>query len=478
MILPNAILDFFLIFKENKDILGLNERNLEYLRPNNKKRARRIADNKLLTKKILKKHNIPTPIIIAQIRNIDELNNFDWNSLPKSYALKPKSGFEGRGIIVISGKSNKTGKFIKTDGRRIDFIELEERVLRILDGEYSLRNEPDTAFFETKVKTHRNLSPYAYKGVPDIRVIVYNKVPVMAELRLPTKASDGKANLHRGGIIVGIDMASGTTTTAVQYDTIIENHPDNDVLLSGIKIPFWSKVLDLAVRCQTITDIGFLGADIVIDDKLGPMVMELNARPGLGIQIANQDGLKGRLLRVKGLKIKTIERGVNVGKNLFGGDIEESIEEISGKRVVGIMEKAKFFKYNSEETVSVNVKNDTGAYSTSISYEIAESLGYKEILEYFNSLPFEKKNLTSTEARSNTKEWNKVAIENPNLIRLKIVKSGNGVSIRPVILISFEMSGIKVETRATIEDREGLRFPVIIGRRDLRKYLIDTSKRV
>jgi len=38
----------------------------------------------------------------------------------------------------------------------------------------------------------------------------------MAMLRLPTKESGGKANLQQGAIGLGIDMASGVTTSAVQ----------------------------------------------------------------------------------------------------------------------------------------------------------------------------------------------------------------------------------------------------------------------
>ena len=53
-----------------------------------------------------------------------------------------------------------------------------------------------------------------------------------------------------------------------------------------------------------------MGADIAIDRDHGPVFLELNARPGLSIQIANLDGLLGRLQRVEGLKIKTAEKGV------------------------------------------------------------------------------------------------------------------------------------------------------------------------
>lgn len=476
MISLNYFEDIVAAVSNREEVLGLNERNLKYLRPNNRKQARRIADNKIITKKLLTKNKVSTPKLLAQIRSLNDLENFDWKTLPKTFVLKPKKGYQGQGILVVTAKSNRTGKWILNDGRTIELDDIKNRVLRILDGEYSLRNENDTAFFEELIICHEKLAQVAYKGVPDIRVIVYNKVPVMAELRLPTKASDGKANLHRGGIIVGIDMASGTTTTAVQYNSIIEYHPDNGKILSGIKIPFWSKILELSVKCQVITGIGFLGADIVVDQRYGPMVIELNARPGLGIQIANQDGLRGRLNRIKGLKIKTIQRGVNVAKSLFGGDIEESIEEISGKQLIGVIEKANFIKSDDDEKIAVKVKNDTGAFRTSISYEIAKKLGLEKTLEYFNNLDFDKKNINREDAISIKRQWNKIAREDKNIKRLKVVKASNGVKIRPVINVKFEMSGITVETNATLEDREGMAYPVIIGARDLKKFLIDTSK--
>ena len=119
----------------------------------------------------------------------------------------------------------------------------------------------------------------------------------MAMLRFPTKSSDGKANLQQGAIGVGIDLATGTTTTAVLgKNKIIEYVPGTRLLLSGIKIPYWNDILKLAVRAQEISGLGFLGADIAIDKSHGPvMVIELNARPGLSIQIANLAGLKERL---------------------------------------------------------------------------------------------------------------------------------------------------------------------------------------
>src|SRR5690606_28440359 len=57
----------------------------------------------------------------------------------------------------------------------------------------------------------------------------------------------------------------------------------------------WDVILDISSRCYELTGLGYIGVDIVLDRDLGPLVLELNARPGLAIQIANGQGLARRL---------------------------------------------------------------------------------------------------------------------------------------------------------------------------------------
>jgi hypothetical protein len=54
-------------------------------------------------------------------------------------------------------------------------------------------------------------------------------------------------------------------------------------------------MLELAARSYELTGLGYQGIDIVLDRDKGPLLLELNARPGLAIQIANQAGLGPRL---------------------------------------------------------------------------------------------------------------------------------------------------------------------------------------
>ena len=450
--------------------MGMNARNLIYIRPNNLKSAKRLADDKLRCKKVLKKAGVPVPKLLKSIRSHEDLFNFDFDKLPNSFVLKPNFGFGGDGILVVYGRKKGSEKiWVKADRSPVTEDHLRTHVKNILDGSFSRTGMGDVAFFEERIKLYKGFKPYAFRGVPDIRIIVYNRVPVMAMMRIPTEASGGTSNLHRGGIGVGIDMATGVTTTAIQYDRLVEKSP-NGLLLSGIKIPYWKDILELAIKAQDVSRLGYLGADIAIDRERGPVFMELNARPGLSIQVANQDGLLSRLHRVEGLKIKTIRRGVTLAQNLFGGEIEEEIEGLSGKRIIGTEEKIKIMGRNNQEII-VKAKIDTGADRTSISHKLAARLGFKETVEEFQKRKTdfsELKNLTKKERLSRFKGI-------PYVESMTITHSSHGTSYRPTVRVKLVMDKQLINTRVTIVNREHLKYPIIIGRKNLKKFLVEVK---
>ncbi|HCU70742.1 MAG TPA: hypothetical protein DIC35_03220 [Candidatus Moranbacteria bacterium] len=467
----------FQFFKNSKKLLGMNSRNLEFIRPYNLRGAKRLADDKLLSKKILRKNEIAIPRLIAKIKTIEDLENFDWQSLPTSFALKPSRGFGGEGIVVVYGKKkNRNDAWIKADRSIVTIDDLRNHIRNILDGSFSLSNTPDVAFFEERLQLLKLFKPYCYKGIPDIRIIVFNKVPIMAMLRLPTKESHGKANLQQGAVGVGIDMATGVTTTAIQgKSSFIEKIPDTELSVSGLKIPYWKDMLTLAVKTQKISKLGFLGVDVAIDKNLGPVILELNARPGLSIQVANLAGLAERLKRVSGLKIQTIAKGVRMGMDLFGGEIEEELEEISGKKVIGTIEKVRLMGKNGKE-IEVEAKIDTGAFSTSIDTKIALELGFEDVLKYFSSLDLPK-NFSREESKKIEEDLKRKYLEkHPDLADIIIIYSSSGVSVRPKIKISFILDGITITSKVNVIDRSELNYSAIIGKQDLRKFLIDVNK--
>lgn len=464
------------MYKNRKRVLGLNERGLKYIRKYNKPSAIDIADNKLRTKEILNAADIPTPHLIDVIPDQQAFHDFDWTQLPKSFVMKPVMGLEGGGIELLYNK-DKQGRWIKSNKSKVDVTQLKQKGRGILEGRYSLYNNPDVIMFEERIKPHKSFKYYTYKGTPDIRVIIFNKIPIMAMLRLPTRQSEGKANLDKGAIGVGIDIAKGATTNAIQGKSgKIEFIPGTRLRVSGLKIPYWNQILEYSIRAQEATGLYFAGIDFLIDRDKGPVIVEMNARPGLSIQLANEDGLRWRLGKAKNVKVKTNDKGIRLAKDLFGGEIDEEIASVSGKEVIGIHETITLIDGDNKEHL-VKAKIDTGADSSSIDIDLARKLGYSELIEQI-----EKENLPSGMGREEGYKLQDELRETlvpkyEDLADIRYVGSSHGASLRPYIKVNMVIRETKFETLASIYDRSKLSYPVIIGRKSLSRFLVDPSKR-
>lgn len=465
-------------FLANKDkVLGMNKRNLYYIRKYNLAAAKEVADNKLLTKEFLTKANIPTPKTIKVIKDRHELVDFDLNTLPNEFVMKPVSGLEGGGIEIFYNR-DKEGNWIRADKSKMSLGNLRQHCSNILNGQYSLGQEPDSILFEERVKTHKAFKYYSYKGSPDIRVIVYNNIPIMSYLRLPTKESDGKANLALGALGAGIDIANGRTISAIQgkYGEI-DYIPHSKLSVRGLRIPYWNKILRYAIETQKATNLKFAAVDFLIDRDLGPQVVEINARPGLSIQLANKDGLRWRLRKAQGLKITSTEHGIRLGQELFGGEIENSVKLITGKEILGIYENVTIYNPDdNKKYVETKTKIDTGADSTSIDTTIARKLGFDKIMELVESKDLLKEVDTKNLSKSTDELTEKYKKDYPELQSIVAVKSSHGLSIRPYVNIELKLKDTQFVTSASIFDRGHLKYPIIIGRKSLSNFLVDPSK--
>jgi alpha-L-glutamate ligase-like protein len=433
-------------------ILGLNARTQSFAYRYNSHHGKNIADSKIQTAGVLRDANIPHPKIYKKFRNPGDVTSFDWNNLPDKFALKPSRGFGGEGIIVVKkrlsnkqissavmkNKSTNNPIWITTNRERVTASDLKLHTLDILEGAYSMGNEPDVAFVQEYVGRHPVFRRYAYRGTPDIRIIVFNKVPVMAMLRLPTKESGGRANLHQGAVGVGVDIATGITTKAIWHGDQIVFKPGTERKLRGIKIPNWDQILEMAVSTQIASHLGYIGVDIVLHPEKGPMVLEMNAQPGLQIQLANMEGLRRRLDRVDDLEVRDAEHGVKIAKALFAGRFANAIAAKEGVKTIHVWEDIKVVSSTGYKHL-VKAKIDTGAWKTSIDKNLADSLG------------LENKN---------------------NILWTKEVKSSFGSERRRVISLTFYLAGRRIITIANVADRSGLRSQIIIGRRDLEGFLI------
>lgn len=278
----------------NEGVLGLNKRNGDYILRFNPRRLYPLVDDKLKTKHLALQSGIAVPALYGVIET-----QHDIRRLPqivanhKEFALKPAHGSSGDGIIVVAGRS--AARYRTISGALLDDDYLSHHLSNAINGQFSLGGVQDVVIVEYMVQFSSLFERISFQGVPDIRVIVFRGFPVMAMVRLPTRGSHGKANLHQGAVGSGIDLATGMTLEGVIATEVVAHHPDTAQPIAGLQIPEWDRILDIAARCYELTGLGYIGVDIVLDRDLGPLVLELNARPGLAIQIANRQGLLRRL---------------------------------------------------------------------------------------------------------------------------------------------------------------------------------------
>lgn len=283
-------------------VLGLNRRNGDYIQKWNLRRFFPLVDDKVLCKTRLQECGLAVPELIAIVSFMQQSSHLgELLGEQTEFVIKPAHGSGGDGILVI--KDRKLDYFVDTDGRLVQQEDVEHHLTNVIGGLYSLGGQPDVAMVESLVHFDPAFSDLTFHGVPDIRVIVYRGFPVMAMARLPTRMSHGKANLHQGAIGVGVDIGSGITIGGVSGNDAVSAHPDTGAAIAGFQVPHWSRIVAMSARCYEAVGLGYVGVDIVLDRDLGPLILELNARPGLNIQIANRAGLQARLSAVDQLEV-------------------------------------------------------------------------------------------------------------------------------------------------------------------------------
>jgi alpha-L-glutamate ligase-like protein len=275
-------------------ILGMNRRNASCILDHNPRAKYPIVDDKLRMHDLCRQIAVPTPQVYLDVSSYAVLSRLpELLTSLDDFVIKPNRGSAGRGVLVIVGRDGKY--FLRHNGEKLGIDALRQHISDILSGMYSLGGQPDRAMLQQRVRLHPAFAAISYKGIPDVRVILYRNEPAMAMLRLPTKQSNGRANLHQGGIGTGVDMETGITNHAVQRNRVVQRHPDTGNPLVGMRVPYWDDVLEMSRRVARAVGLGYIGVDIVVDVNEGPMLLEANARPGLAIQIANGTGLMPRL---------------------------------------------------------------------------------------------------------------------------------------------------------------------------------------
>lgn len=302
-----------------RGVLSINRRNSDYVLRYNQRKLYPLVDDKLKTKRLALQAGIAVPPLYELIETEHHVRKLEELLQPYSnFVIKPARGAGGDGIIVITDRV--FGRYRQINGKLLTTQELSYHLSCLLSGAYSLGGHPDYAIIEHRVVVDPVFAEVSYEGVPDIRIINLLGYPAMAMVRLPTRLSGGKANLHQGAIGTGVNLASGLTLGGVFHNDAIDYHPDTLKPIVDIQVPYWDKILEIAAGCYELTDLGYLGVDIVLDKEQGPLMLELNARPGLNIQIANREGVLQRYRTIEAhaaLGKESIPARVNFSKQQF-----------------------------------------------------------------------------------------------------------------------------------------------------------------
>ncbi|MBD3250601.1 MAG: hypothetical protein GF381_03475 [Candidatus Pacebacteria bacterium] len=357
-------------------ILGMNARNQLYVSRNSRK-SKSICHSKYATKVLLLNEGIPTAQVYGILATIEDVNEFPWSTMEKDFVIKPTNGHGGKGVVAFDKKYKRSDVWKDVVGKRWNLDQLKLHCFDILEGQYSSHGEAPKVILEERIVSHPRLLQYSYKGTPDVRIVIFNGIPIMSYMRLPTEESGGRANQNQGALGVGIDIGSGLTTYAAAHKTeLIQYLPGTEIELRGIQIPYWKKSLLTAVKAANAAGLVYSGIDLFIDQEKGPVVVELNYRPGLSIQIANQAGLRDRLERVENLNVLDAEHGVRIGRALFAQNYFESSEErltiISPKEEVAVFGDRDEFK---KTTAFIK----TGRQKSAIASDLARDLGLIDI---------------------------------------------------------------------------------------------------
>lgn len=303
-------------------ILGMNCRNRDFIGTYNPRSLFPLVDDKLKTKLLAQEYDVATPQLFFVINAQFEISHIEDKLMAlDAFAVKPAKGSGGKGILVIVGR--RGDKFIKSSGAELTIDDIRRHMTNTLAGLYSLGGKPDVVIVEDLIQFDDYFKDFSYEGVPDIRIIIFKGYPVMAMLRLATRKSDGKANLHQGAVGVGLDITTGRALNAVQHSKPVTLHPDTKNPLNAIQIEDWRNWLLIASRCYEMTGLGYIGTDLVLDKTRGAQLLELNARPGLSIQVANGRGLLPRLRHVEAIKERmhrTPEQRVDYAMKTFTAD--------------------------------------------------------------------------------------------------------------------------------------------------------------
>lgn len=417
-------------------ILWNNARNLLYIKKFNDKKAIRLANNKLETKIFLWERWIPFAKTYWIISNRNELYEFDFSYLPKkTFIIKPNQWSKGNWILIVKNISKEENLKPKEKNNFLNFIiKKREKIvpyktipthkkelyhiwektindptfrrylLDIIDGKFSMNMGWDKVIIEEKLTPGELFKDFCEYGLADIRIIVFNLVPIATMIRVPTKYSNGKANLAQWWLGLGIEICTGKITSMLRKNKVYTHKfPKEFAHFFGKQIPYRKDILFLSSKAQYYVNLGYLALDRVITNE-GPKLLEINARAWLEVQKVTNTPLEKILEKIEDLNIQDPEKWVEIAKTLFS---KESNDIIKQQKILYLSQYGKLiFKWDEEEIIDIIVEIDLNKQNNYVSQNIYEKIKQKSdfLLDiYQNDIAIKKPKLLAKEQLAENK---------------------------------------------------------------------------
>lgn len=263
-----------------------------------------IGKDKLLFYTLMNAWRLPYPRIIAVVhrsrvfmgaallRSADDVLAFLGQPSNFPFFVKRVNDIRGRGAGIVEAYDPDNGELRYANGQ----IVASDRFIASVQA-----REDDCIIFQQLIRTEARLAEAIGSRVATARVMTIAdgqsfKVK-RAVLRLPVGANmtDNFSAGSTGNAYALVDAVSGRVIKAyrgVGLDmTVLDAHPDTGVALDGLQLPDWGEAMrQIEYAATRLPGLRLAGWDVAFTDD-GPMLLEVNAAPGVVLPQLHGGGL-------------------------------------------------------------------------------------------------------------------------------------------------------------------------------------------
>lgn len=127
-----------------------------------------------------------------------------------------------------------------------------------------------------------SMSPSSVNTARIITILNGDEVNFVAGCFRVSRAGNFVDNFNAGGISSILDTKSGKIVTDGydKFREIFKAHPDTGTVFMGFEIPMWEEVVEMVTEAaKMVPEIRYVGWDVAISKKYGPLLIEGNSYP-------------------------------------------------------------------------------------------------------------------------------------------------------------------------------------------------------